>query len=227
MSVRQTARMAVTQARDIIESRIRDGSWPSGMQLPTERDLADSHGVSRNTVRRLLAVLEAEGWIERHVGRGTFVKAAPVISPEIGLDSRTVNPAEVMEARQLIEPLLAKLVVLRASEVELERLRTIVENGGRSASMADFEHWDNQFHRAIAEATKNQYLIKIVEGIHQARQSRAWSNLRRKGLTDERRRVYQADHEAIVAALSARNGDDARDAILSHLIRVQNNLMFD
>lgn len=221
---RKHAREALGGLRDFIEEHISGGRWSPGTQLPTERELAERFSVSRNTVRRLLRDMEASGWIERHVGRGTFARAAP-LAGRAELDAASVNPEEVMEARLLFEPLLARLVVSRASERELEGLRKIVIAGGDARTMADFEYWDNKFHKAIAAASKNQYLINIVEGIHAARQSATWGGLRRRGLTDERRKTYQADHEAIVAALSLRDGPAALDAITAHLGRVRANLM--
>lgn len=221
---RSSARTALARMRDHIEQNILQGIWPRGAQLPTERDFAERFAVSRNTARRLLGRLEAEGWIERHVGRGTFVRSVPT-GEEGALDPMSVNPEEVMEARLLIEPLLARLVVARASERELQAMRTLVARGAASRSMADFEFWDNELHKAIAAASKNQYLIRIVKGIHDDRQSPAWAGLRRRGLTEDRRRLYQADHEAIVQALSERDGEAAIRAIETHLGRVRANLM--
>ncbi len=227
MDKRGHARKALESLRHHVEQQILAGEWPVGMQIPTERDLARQFGVSRNTARRELMQLVQDGWIERHVGRGSFACAPPTQIPDGSMDSRSVNPEEVMEARLLIEPLLAKLVVMRASEAELAAMREILASGAHSETMAEFEYWDNKLHRAIALASKNQYLINIVDGIHQARQSSAWAGLRRRGLTDERRRIYQSDHAGIVEALAARDGDRARDAILTHLSRVRTNLMID
>ncbi|MEQ8442533.1 MAG: FCD domain-containing protein [Alphaproteobacteria bacterium] len=221
---RKQARAALERLRSHIETQIRDGHWAVGTQLPTERELAAQFEVSRNTVRRLLREMEATGWIERHVGRGTFARI-PKDKSSFELDAHSVNPEEVMEARLLIEPLLAKLVVTRASERELEGLQKLVAAGASAATMSEFERWDNELHKAIAASSKNHYLISIVEGIHAARQSPAWYALRRRGLTDDRRRTYQADHEAIVDALTLRDGDKARDAIAAHLGRVRDNLL--
>lgn len=224
-NMRSNAREALALLREQVERNITSGAWAPSMQLATERDLAKQFDVSRNTVRRLLNQLEAEGWIERHVGRGTFVTGIPARGNPANVDSLSVNPEEVMEARLLIEPLLARLVVLRASERELREMHDLVARGANSRSMADFEFWDNKLHKAIAAASKNQYLIRIVDGIHQDRQSAAWARLRRKGLTDDRRRQYQSDHEAIVQALADRDGEAARKAIEDHLGRVRLNLM--
>ena len=223
--MRGHARKALAALRQFVETQVLEGHWPPGTQLPTERELADQFAISRNTVRRQMLQLVKEGWIDRHVGRGTFACAPPGASGASDPDASTVNPEEVMEARLLIEPLLAKLVVIRASNAELASMEDILAAGAKSETMAEFEYWDNKLHRAIAEASKNQYLITIVEGIHKARQSPAWFGLRRRGLTDERRQIYQQDHTAIVQALVRRDGEQAREAILSHLSRVRTNLM--
>src|SRR6516165_6500025 len=63
-------------AEVILASSRRAGLGP-GSRLPTERQLAADLGATRTTIRRALAVLEAEGHISREVGRGTFLRDAP------------------------------------------------------------------------------------------------------------------------------------------------------
>jgi len=238
MSNRLKARIGAEALRQQIEARIATGVWSAGSRLPTERSLATDFGIGRNTVRAVLADLEHDGRIERHVGRGTFVR--PVSSEQDGapgtdsanaaalpFDIRNVNPTEVMEARLLIEPQLARLIVARASEREMEALNEIVRQGATADGMAAFEYWDNELHRALAAASKNQYLIGIVDGIHKVRQSKAWGALRRRGLTEERQRHYQSDHEEIVRALTSRDPEAAQKAISDHLRNVHSNLLID
>src|SRR6266550_4034569 len=62
-------------AEVILASSRRAGLGP-GSRLPTERQLAADLGATRTTIRRALAVLEAEGHISREVGRGTFLRDA-------------------------------------------------------------------------------------------------------------------------------------------------------
>jgi len=57
----------------ILRQWMRDGTYPSGTQIPTESALRKSFGVGRDTVRKSLEILAAEGWIQRFAGRGTFV----------------------------------------------------------------------------------------------------------------------------------------------------------
>jgi DNA-binding LacI/PurR family transcriptional regulator len=60
---------------------IRDGRWADGVALPTERELADLHAVSRPTVRQALDQLERAGLLRREQGRGTFVAPRPTTGP--------------------------------------------------------------------------------------------------------------------------------------------------
>jgi GntR family transcriptional regulator len=61
------------QIADRLAQRITSGQLPVGARLPAERDLAETLGVSRMTVRQALAAVEQRGLLDRGVGRGTFV----------------------------------------------------------------------------------------------------------------------------------------------------------
>ena len=64
---------AYLQITAAIKEVLRTGVLPPGSPLPPERVLCDQFGVSRMTMREANDVLEREGYIERHAGRGTFV----------------------------------------------------------------------------------------------------------------------------------------------------------
>jgi GntR family transcriptional regulator len=61
------------QVEIILRGKIRDGEFPPGSRLPSESDLASQFGVSRATVRTVLATLEAERMITRRQGDGTYI----------------------------------------------------------------------------------------------------------------------------------------------------------
>lgn len=76
MSDSRTTAATQPKYRTLAESwrrDIRDGRWADGVALPTERELADLHAVSRPTVRQALEQLERAGLLRREQGRGTFV----------------------------------------------------------------------------------------------------------------------------------------------------------
>lgn len=67
------------QLKEQIKERIRQGVWPAGTKLPTERDLAVQLGVSRNTVSQAYKDLEGEGILSSAQGKGTFVGDTSVV----------------------------------------------------------------------------------------------------------------------------------------------------
>lgn len=75
VSERRTARGTWAQIADTLRARIAAGELPAGSLLPSEAALCGEYGVVRNTVRRALAALEAEGLIETLPGRGRMVRA--------------------------------------------------------------------------------------------------------------------------------------------------------
>jgi GntR family transcriptional regulator len=64
---------AYFQLRNIILKKIQSGEYAAGSLIPSERDLGDSYGISRMTVRQALNQLVLEGVLNREKGRGTFV----------------------------------------------------------------------------------------------------------------------------------------------------------
>lgn len=61
------------QLSDTLQEQIREGNYPPGTQLPSERDLAADYGISRLTVRRAIEVLKRAGYVVVYQGRGAFV----------------------------------------------------------------------------------------------------------------------------------------------------------
>src|SRR5690349_1200107 len=83
---------------------------PLNARLPPERELGVQLGVSRAELRKAMAVLEDEGRIWRHVGRGTFTGARPVLNLEsISFISSITKAEHIMDARFMLEPGLARL----------------------------------------------------------------------------------------------------------------------
>lgn len=66
------------QLKDIIDGRIKDGTWTPGDRLPSEAELCELFGVSRTVVRQALQELIHEGLIKRRKGKGSFVAAKKI-----------------------------------------------------------------------------------------------------------------------------------------------------
>lgn len=226
VSPRATSRTGARRIRDFIVNAAADGSLAPGARLPTERELAKRFAVPRNAVRRTLAQLQAEGSITRHVGRGTFLAGSQSAGPEqFPAESFShTSPAELMEARLRIEPALAELIVTNATPADFERMETCIDKAERAATLDEFELWDAALHQALATATHNRFIVRVLDMVAAVRDQAEWGKLKDRIVTPERRLTYQREHRDIVGALKARDAERARDAIVAHLQHARRNL---
>lgn len=211
-----------------IERNIADGTWGSGAQLPTERELEHRFGIARNTLRKALKQLEAEGVIVRHVGRGTFVTSHPASQPgdaHVMQRLRGASPAEVMELRLLLEPRIGELAASRASTADLQRISECMRSSEAAPDVINFEHWDGMLHAAIVTAAHNELVATLYEAINEVRNQPEWVRLKQRSVTPERRAVYQEQHQRIVAALCDRDPRETAKEISQHLLTVQSNML--
>ena len=213
--------VALERLRALLDEEGDRAEW----QLPTERDLAARIGVGRRAVRRALEVLEAEGRIWRHQGKGTFAGQRPPVQPHLiaSLADRT-SPLEVMEARLQIEPALARLAALKASPDSIAALRRIERKTAASMDSDGHELWDSAFHRHIAETAGNGLLLALFDCIDRIRQSPSWRRLREAARKRIRLRAYTSQHGEIVAAIARHDGAAAEAAMRRHLLALQANL---
>jgi DNA-binding FadR family transcriptional regulator len=207
-----------------IARKIDRGEWSDGHRLPPERELAATYGLARNTVRRALDQLDDR--LVRLVGRGTYVKGRGTgPGPHFLSRLKEASPADVMEVRLIIEPHAAELATHRANAEDLAQIEEALRRSLSAKGTAEFEHWDAALHLAIFRATKNALLIDYCEAINAARSQPHWYRLKQRSLTEDRRRRYDGDHSAIVAALVQRDAEAARRLLHGHLARVRDNLM--
>ena len=225
-ATRDTARGGTRRIREYILTAAADDTLGPGAKLPTERELAQRFAVPRNAVRRTLAQLEAEGAITRHVGRGTFLagngRAAQDTYPADSVAH--TSPAELMEARLRIEPALAELIVTNATPADFDRMETCLQKAERAATLDAFEMWDAALHQALATATHNRFVIRVLDMAAAVREQAEWGKLKDRIVTPERRLKYQEEHRAIVQALKARDAERARASIVTHLQHARRNL---
>ncbi|MEF2554335.1 FCD domain-containing protein [Aurantimonas sp. A2-1-M11] len=214
---------SVETVRDYLADSMATGLFTAGQKLPTERELAERFSVSRTVVREAMVMLEINRSIVRQVGRGTFVAEATPSSP-VPLE---FSPADLIEARTVIESELAALAVLNAGDREIEAIRAACESLDPDATTQEFEFYDCAFHRAIAVAAKNALLLAGYDLIATARMGAEWRRLKafRHASRPERRGEVLSEHRAIVDAIEGRDGAEARKEMLQHLYRVRMNLL--
>lgn len=202
-------------AAEIIKA-IRAGTYSSGQRLPSERELAEQYGVSRPTVREAMIALDIQGLVEARHGSGIYVRAS--LPGEIAQPELDVGAFELTEARRLFEGETAALAAALVSDEELQEMeRIILAIKDENLRQVSGELADRTFHVAIAKATRNSAIVRIVEQLWDMRYQ---SPLCRGML--ERARVEGVqpridEHERILRALQSRNSNAARKAMREHL----------
>ena len=211
-------------AERIIEATLRADA-PGG-QLPTERQLAVTLGVTRTMVRNALTLLKAEGRVSREVGRGTFLLGAHELAAaaEAG-GGRDLSPADVMSTRRLLEPTALRLVVARATTRDFEKLRRCQLDGEKAESYEAFDAADFALHHAVIAAAHNPLLLEMYAVVERARQGKIWGNMKRRGDSPERRAISVQDHRRLVDAICVRELEAAVGAMDYHLARVEGHLL--
>ena len=214
--------------RAALLANMRSGYWRAGDRLPTERELSETYQIGRAAVRQVLAEAKERGLITQLVGSGTYVSKEAYALLEADDDEASgmhTSPAELMEARILIEPMIANLIVRNGTSADFLRMEECCTRGENAVSMQEFEVWDGALHQAIADATHNTFIKQVFQLMNRVREQGDWGALKMRSLTPERRRAYELEHRALVNALKDRDEERARGLIMEHLVRIRHNLL--
>jgi len=211
--------------RSLLRS-IHDGHMVPGARLPNERDLARQLNTSRTAVRSALAMMEREGLIRRRVGSGTFLAddARDVFSrmdqTSVADHASVPSFVEIVEGRLLFEPAMMHLVVTRIEEGELEAMARTLSDILDAPTWRDFKEHIYELHRLFFAATKNKFLMQIMENILADRRAVLFDGKDTdKPAPDPVRRQTHKELAAIVEAIASGNARRAEELTSDHLIR--------
>jgi len=202
------------------EYLIKDKIEP-GHKLPSERELAQMFNVNRVSVREALAIMEANGVVERKIGGGTFSAstvnfAATSLVQVLARNQNLIR--EAMQVRRVIEPQLARLAALHQTEELMQCLKhNLQRQQERLSNRQDIIDLDSEFHFYIARATNNTIIIGLVEALHDSLKGTRIKSLQAR---EGGNKSYQG-HKAIYSALEARDADKAEEVMFDHLKQVE------
>lgn len=217
---------SVESALTQIKAWLAQRDLPSDGRLPPERELCDLLGVSRGELRKALATLEQDGELWRQVGKGTFIGPRPVDTfLSIATIAKGTSPLEVMQARLMIEPMLAREAAVNATGAQLEELYRCVRLQRESETWRQYENADNRLHRTLAEATGNTVLTALFDQLNAVRRTVVWGRRRKNTIRPPADHHSFAQHEAIVQAIDERDQESAYRAMQDHLMTVRDNLL--
>ena len=182
---------------------IVDGPLGPGARLG-QAELADQLGISRTSVREALRRLAGDGLVEFEVNRGFFVA-------DLGLD----RVLERLEARLLLEPEIARLAADRRTDEDLATMIAAID-AERAARTSDAGHDASRaFHLAVAAATRNDALVRLLEALWIADVGRRLLAQRRRAPTWQAADVEE--HREILVAIEGRDGEHAVRLMREHV----------
>jgi len=188
-------------------------------RLPSERMLAETFGVTRNRIRGSLRKLAAQGVIWRHVGMGTFVGKQPADIGNNGMPGMVpTSPREVMDARLIYEPMLARLAAFNANDTDYREMQLCLDKMAAAPAWPAWASWDGRLHRAIAKASGNKMLLAMFDTLQMYRNRDVFRALDRpfQGID-----MASKDHTAVVDAIRERDAKRAEAAMHRHILSLR------
>ncbi len=221
-----------TVVDNIIESfrdAFYDGRFKMGEKLPTEFELMDELGVSRNSLREAMKILTTLGLVEIRRGDGTYV--CDEIKPNI-MDTTIYSmlferssAQEIGELRQLLDENVLRMAIHKCSDNDIEvmqeyinRMRVCFAEG----QLAKASRLDYDFHLYLSKCADNRLLHRIVSGVYALFENSIEQNIR----TEELFAKADQHHQAIVDCLKARDQAKVSDVVAQSLSSWRVNMAY-
>jgi len=211
------AEMVARRILDMVTAR----ALRPGDQLPPERDLAESLGVSRPSVREAIRGLAILGVVQSRQGGGAYITKLDgdaLLGPiQFFLSLEDVNIGELYDARSLIESDVARRAAVNMDAAILAQLAAILDaqkdtlHDARAFRMSDFA-----FHEAIWGGCGNAFLKRIGESLNVLGLEFRKRASETSGVLEQ----SYADHRRLLDALHARDADAAAKAAEEHMHNV-------
>jgi DNA-binding FadR family transcriptional regulator len=169
----------IDQVIEQLREQIAHGNWPIGARIPTEAELAQLTGTSRNTVREAVQSLVHAGLLERRQGSGTYVLAASELAGAFSRRMASAHQLHILEVRRSLEVGAARLAARRRSPQDIARMRELLASRNAAADSDDVEglvSMDLALHRAIGQAAHNPVLTELYEHFLDAMRDNIWVN---------------------------------------------------
>jgi DNA-binding FadR family transcriptional regulator len=216
-----------------VEGAIITGGLKPGDRLPPERDLAQTFGVSRASVREALRVLEMFGVIVARRGTGPDAGSIVAASAQSGLESALrlhvgllrIPTRDMVEVRAVLEQQAARAAAERADAALTARLHEIVDGMRAADSITAFNELDTEFHVEIARVSGNALLPVLMEALRGTMRRAMLEGFER--LTDWRaeRDHLVGEHQRMIGLIEAGDPEAAGAAMQSHVVRFYRHVM--
>ena len=201
--------------------KIDQGAFAPGARLPSESVLAVEFGVSRTVLREAISRLKHEGVVESRQGSGLFVTEQAKVRP-LRIEMTSVDSLEstlqIIELRRAIEAEAASQASLRRTSAQWKEIESALKQiDDHVASGKDGVAADLAFHRTIALASGNPFIVKTLEFLEQYLESASRVTRANDARRTDYLRQLREEHLAIATAIHNRDPFAARNAAEAHM----------
>lgn len=224
----QKPRVYVIAANQLAD-KIREGVWSPGTRLPAERELSEMLGISRASLRQALIALESIGILHNQRGSGHYVVQAPADPPQREVVRSLVergDPQELLEARKILEPNIARLAAIYRDDDDLTQLYDVMHRMKQGEKSGDFSRYieaDFDFHIVLALATHNPVIIDLEQVIVDRMElppAKTTTNM----VIPKNLPANRQEHQVILDAVTRQKPKEAFQAMVAHLATIAHNL---
>lgn len=216
-----------------LEELILDGTLKPGKKIPSERQLSERLGVSRNILREALKTLRGRGLIVTRHGQGSVV--AGLVPRTDQQDPLTLLYRDhsrilydLLEVRELLEGRAAFLAAQRATEEDLHRIthafKALEEAPSHGADPETAARLDHAFHQSIYEASNNPVLVHTLESLLQPMRQSVMASVRHLYHRSASKKQIDRFHRQIYNAIVSRQPEWAQKAATAHVRDVRDRL---
>ncbi|MBP1933259.1 FadR/GntR family transcriptional regulator [Ammoniphilus resinae] len=210
----------------MIQELIKERKLTTGERLPSERVLAELFQVNRSSIREAIQILTTLRMVETKVGSGVYIKDPNVeasiewlyLQNSLGIGMNLQEIKDALEIRHVLEMYAIRKICLRQDDFGLRKFKKILnEQKAPNIDAKTANEIDRKFHLALAEASGNQLLVRLLNTLYDLSMDR-----RNKYFEDANRvKISFSHHEAIYNALNARDLTRAESLVALHVKEAQ------
>ena len=204
-------RYGAVQVFDEISAKISDGTYGSGTQM-VEADLAAEYGVSRNTIKKVLLMLENKGLVTIELNKGARVRSFSHQEIE-----------EMMQVRSALEELVTRLAVpnltdeqVAAMEAELKTMKGHLDAG----ELLLYSEGNKRFHQVLYDACPNR---TAVRALLELKSQISKFNIKTILIAGRGQHSF-AEHNAILEDIRRRDAEAAAEHMRRHISGVEQTM---
>ncbi len=205
----------------LLQERIVSSDLAPEERLPTEQQLAETHGVSRTVVREAVSRLKSMGLLVSRQGAGVFVTPrhqarALAFDPSV-LDS-IAGVLQVVEVRRGLEADMAAQAAERITPAKAQTIAAALAALEACAPHgAEGVQADLDFHRSIARATDNPHFERLIGFLEQYQRDAMHVTRTNEALDSGYQNQVQQEHRRIAESVMRGDADAARQAAREHM----------